>query len=167
MCELLYITFHPCFRQLAAVLAFLLCLPWGSPGGGALPRRASCVLGGPSLRGKELFPWLASGSSAAAVAVSRLRVPLQPTLAALSAQQAFSVSVCWSRKRATRSVCGIPRGFNEPNSGLGCFHPKKQPAETLALWHAWADGNRPWKDFLCTPEGAAAEKMQHSCVFPV
>lgn len=105
-----------------------------------------CSGGGPSLRGEGLFPWLAS--------------------AKLSAQQAFSVSARWSRKRAKRPVCSIPRGFNGPESDLGCFY-QKRPAEILALWHVRADGNGLWKDFLRAPERAAAEKMQRSRVFPV
>lgn len=62
MCELLYITFPPLLVSVS--LAFLLSLPWGSPSGGAAPRRgAPCVLEGPSLWGEGLFPWLCSSRS--------------------------------------------------------------------------------------------------------
>lgn len=80
--------------------------------------------------------------------------------------QAFPVSACWFRKPAKHLVCGVPHGFHGPNSDIGCFQ-QNQPVERSALWQAWADGNGPSKDFLWAPEKAAAEKTQHSCVFPV
>lgn len=78
MCELVYVTFPPNYSQLAAVLLALpLCSPWGSPDEGAIPHRALCVLGDPSLWGEGSFP----GWQAAAVAVSRVQIPLQPASA--------------------------------------------------------------------------------------
>ena len=125
--------------SLLASVSWQPCLPFSFPYPGGLPvegpyHAGPLVFWGALLCGvRGSSPGWQAAALQAAVAVSRVRVPLQPASANLSAQQAFSVLIQKACKKC--SVCSIPHGFNGPESDLGCFH-QKQPAEMLALWHA-------------------------------